>query len=282
MTGSNIQRERIVALEQQLVVAQKMEAAGRIAADIAHDFANLLTPIMIYSELVARSLPPDSNLHAHLQEIRNAAERAAELAHRLLGFSRHETIEHRVVDLNWLILDMDRLLRRLLTADIELVTSPAPEPGCVKVDPLRIEQVLINLAINARDAMPDGGKVMISTSNVPYRDTEPGSGQQVMLSITDDGIGMTEEVKSRIFEPFFTTKEAGKGTGLSLSICHDIVSQAGGRIAVESRPGKGTSFRIYLPSVEAEDEFPCAPDRTYSARSNCCTSSKQVGQKGSL
>ena len=148
---------------------------------------------------------------------------------------------------------MDKRLRRLLTADIELVTLPAAQPGCVEVDPHRIEQVIINLAINARDAMPDGGTLMISTSDGSSRDSEPESGRHVTLTVSGDGVGMTEEVKSSIFEPFFTTKGAGKRTGLGLSICHDIVSQAGGRITVESRPGRGTSFRIYLPRAEAWD-----------------------------
>ena len=246
------QRERIAALELKLQQAQKMEAVGRLAAGIVHDFANLLTPIMAYSELVAASLPSDSNFQARLRVIRKAAERATELAQAILAFSRREATEPRVIDLNQLILETDWLLRLLLTADIQLVSLAAPHLGLVKIDPHRIEQVLINMATNARDAMPSGGKLIISSSNVSARDTEARLVQHVMLTITDEGVGMTEELKSRIFEPFFTTKEAGKGTGLGLSICRDIVTEAGGRITVESQPGEGTTFRIYLPGVEAE------------------------------
>ena len=252
MTGTGAQRERKAALELQLEQARNMEDVVRIAGGIAHDLANLLTPIITYSELVAGSLSPDSDLQAHMRQIRMAAERAAELAQRLLAFFRRKATEPRVVDLNQLILEMDRLLRLLLTADIELVTLPAPQLGFVRVDLNGIERVLINLATNAHDGMPYGGKLIISTSNVSSRDPEARAGRQVMLTITDEGVGMTEEVKSRIFEPFFTTKEAGKGTGLGLSICNEIVTQAGGRITVESEPGKGTSFRVYLPMVEAE------------------------------
>ena len=265
MTEADPEHEQIARLQRQLYQAQKMEAVGQLAGGVAHDFNNLLTVIMSYSELVGRGLPPDSELQAFLDEIKKAAERASTLALQLLAFSRRESAEARVLDLNDLILDMDRLLRRLLGADVELVTLPASDLCFVKADAHQLEQVVVNLAINARDAMPDGGKVVIMTSNV---DSCCGlcemAEAHVMMTVRDDGVGMTEEVEVRVFERFFTTKEAGKGTGLGLATSQEIVTRAGGRITVESCPGQGTDFTVCLPRVEADKTSAPAGDASRS------------------
>jgi CheY-like chemotaxis protein len=244
-----------------------MESIGRLAGGIAHDFNNLLTPIMGYATLGSMYLTPEHPTQGHLDEVRKAAERAASLTHQLLAFSKGQLIEPRVIDLNNLVLNMNELLRRIIGEDIELVTLPARDLDLVKVDPGQIEQVLLNLVINARDAMLQGGKLIIETANVHSGTEEahqhPGSssGKQVMLSVADSGIGMTEEVKAHLFEPFFTTKEKGKGTGLGLATCYGIIEQSGGRIEVDSTVGEGTTFRIYLPATtEACDSLPAVAE----------------------
>jgi signal transduction histidine kinase/DNA-binding response OmpR family regulator len=254
-------------LQEQLLQSQKMESIGRLAGGIAHDFNNLLTPIMGYATLGSMYLTPEHPTQGHLDEVRKAAERAASLTHQLLAFSKGQLIEPKVIDLNNLVLNMNELLRRIIGEDIELVTLPAPDLDLVKVDPGQIEQVLLNLVINARDAMLQGGKLIIETANVHSGTGEahqhPGSssGKQVMLSVTDSGIGMTEEVKAHLFEPFFTTKEKGKGTGLGLATCYGIIEQSGGRIEVDSTVGEGTTFRIYLPATtEACDSLPAVAE----------------------
>ena len=252
-------QERSV-LEDQLQQSQKMDAVGQLAGGIAHDFNNLLTAILGYSQLGITMVPADSRLMAHLQEIQRAAQRAADLTQQLLAFSRRQIIEQRWFNLNELILNTHKMLRRLIGEDIELVTVPQPDLGLAKVDPGQISQVLVNLAINARDAMLSGGKLSIETSNVTISpdltsqvaDLVPG--KYVVLAVSDNGIGMTEEIRARIFEPFFTTKEQGKGTGLGLSTCYGIVKQHGGHISVCSESGKGTTFKLYLPRVDSAVE----------------------------
>ena len=243
-------------LETQLLQAHKMESVGRLASGLAHDFGNMLTPILSYSELVSRALDPESKLQGYLQEIQKAAERAADLTHQLLAFSRRQVTEPRALSLSDLVLDMNNMLRRLMDEDIEQVTLLAPDLGMVRVDPGQMQQVIVNLVINACHAMPDGGQLVIETANVTLskeyarRHPEAKPGRHVMLTVSDRGIGMTEDVKAHLFEPFFTTKETGRGTGLGLSTCYGIVKQCGGHITVDSEQGKGTTFKIYLPRVE--------------------------------
>jgi len=245
-------------LEQQFLQSQKMEAVGQLAGGIAHDFNNLLTAINGYSELTLARLAPDDRLRHNLEEIRKAGNRAASLTRQLLAFSRKQMLQPKVLDLNLVVSDLEKMLRRLIGENIELRTVLDRDLGSVKADPGQVEQVVMNLVVNARDAMPHGGKVTIETANV-YLDEEyvkhhvaVRSGAYVMLAINDNGCGMTAETKARIFEPFFTTKELGKGTGLGLSTVYGIVKQSGGSIWAYSEVGKGTTFRMYLPRVSED------------------------------
>ncbi len=243
--------------EAQLRQAQKMEAVGRLAGGVAHDFNNLLTVIRGYSELLLARLSPDDPVRKDMTEVKKAADRASGLTRQLLSFSRRQFIAPKVVDLNTLITNMDGMLRRLLGEDIvELCTELSPQAGAIRADPGQIEQVVMNLAVNARDAMPKGGRLTIETHNVTIGNNarqntsvvKPGS--YVLLAVRDTGHGMDAETQSHLFEPFFTTKEKGKGTGLGLSTVYGIVKQNGGHITVESKPGQGATFKIYFPLVE--------------------------------
>jgi two-component system cell cycle sensor histidine kinase/response regulator CckA len=233
-------------LEAQLRQAQKMEAVGRLAGGIAHDFNNLLTAIAGYSEFLIGGLG-DEKLRRHAQEINKASARAAALTGQLLAFSRRQVLQPRVLDLNAVVSDMDMMLRRLIGEDVELVTTLEPELSPVRADPTQVEQVIVNLAVNARDAMPHGGSVTIETANVTIDDDS-----HVELRLTDTGVGMTEEERHQLFDPFFTTKEGG--TGLGLATVYGIVDQSGGTIEVDSAPGLGSSFRILLPAAEGAVE----------------------------
>ena len=270
--NAGLHEERVQA-EEQLSQAQKMESVGQLAGGVAHDFSNLLTVIMGFSQLLLEEAPPESPTNNYLQEIQKATERAANLTNQLLAFSRRQVIEPKVIDLNGLVMNLDNMLRRLIGEDIELVTLPAANLEPVKADPGQIEQVLINLAVNAQDAMGEGGKLTIETANVTldagyvrqHGDASPG--RHVMLTVSDTGMGMSEEVQDYIFEPFFTTKEVGKGTGLGLATCFGIVQQSGGHIEVRSEPGRGTSFKVYLPvTEEASEDQPEIVDSSSSAQ----------------
>ena len=253
-------------LEEQFRQAQKMQAVGRLAGGVAHDFNNLLTIINGYSEMVLERLPTEDPFYAQIGEIRKAGERAAALTRQLLAFSRRQVLEPHVLDLNTLIADVSKMLCRLIGEDVNMITVKGHRLGRVMADPGQIEQILMNLAVNSRDAMPGGGKLTIETADVELDEefarnhfpTKPGS--YVMLAVNDTGCGMTPEVMVHIFEPFFTTKEKGKGTGLGLATVYGIVKQSGGYIWVDSEPGKGTTVKIYLPRVEQPAEVLASPE----------------------
>jgi nitrogen-specific signal transduction histidine kinase/CheY-like chemotaxis protein len=254
------------SLEAQLLQAQKMECVGRLAGGVAHDFNNLLGVITGYGELLRRRVGADPRLRKYVDDILKAAARASELTRQLLAFSRKQVLQPKILDLNAVVGDLERMLRRLIGEDVQLATVLEDQLGPVRADPGQMEQVLMNLAVNARDAMSKGGRLTIETANVTLDDGycrhEPGvsPGRYAMLAVRDTGHGMAPEVRARVFEPFFTTKEAGKGTGLGLATVHGIVKQSGGHVSVESEPGHGTTFRIYLPRTDADgDEAPPAP-----------------------
>ncbi|PYP00978.1 MAG: hybrid sensor histidine kinase/response regulator [Gemmatimonadetes bacterium] len=263
-----------VQLEQQLRQAQKMEAVGRLAGGIAHDFNNILTAITGYADLLLEDLRPSDSRHQDVAEIRKAADRAAGLTRQLLAFSRQQVLQPSVIDVRTLVGDLEKMLGRLLGEDVELSTRLAPDTGRVKADPGQLEQVLMNLAVNARDAMPQGGKLTLETSNVDLSegyaaDHYPARpGPYVMIAVTDSGTGMSEETQAHMFEPFFTTKEKGKGTGLGLATVYGIIKQSGGFIWVYSELGHGTTFKLYLPRVDESADLSRgpAPARSPAAR----------------
>jgi len=256
--AEDVSEQRV--LERQLRMAQKMEAIGRLSGGIAHDFNNLLGVIIGYIQVIKRNLVPGQSLHEYAEEIEKASQRAVSLTRQLLAFSRQQILEPVILNLNTLVADMEKMLPRLIGEDIQLHLILDPAIGQVKADPGQIEQVLMNLAVNARDAMPDGGKLTIQTANSEideiFAREHPGSipGQYVMLTVTDTGIGMDQEIQVRIFEPFFTTKDRDKGTGLGLATVYGVVKQSNGYITVDSESGKGASFKIYLPLIDQPAE----------------------------
>jgi PAS domain S-box-containing protein len=245
-------------LQEKLRQSQKMEAIGRLAGGIAHDFNNLLTVINGYTGLALLDLQQGDHLRDHIKQIEKASGRAADLIRQLLAFSRRQILQMVVLDLNSLLRNLEKMLRRVLGEDIDLLTTLAEDLGRVRLDPGQMEQVIMNLAVNASDAMPAGGKLTIETANVELDEAYAGThiavtpGHYVRLSVSDTGVGMTREVREKLFEPFFTTKEKGKGTGLGLATVYGIIKQSGGNIWVYSEPGQGTTFKIYLPRVEDE------------------------------
>jgi len=243
-------------LENQLLQSQKMEAVGRLAGGVAHDFNNILTAVLGYSDLLLRQIQPGHPMHRQLSEIKKAGEFAASLTHQLLAFSRRQELQPKVLSLNDAVGNIQKMLRRLIDEDIRIMILPDKNAGNVKADPAQLGQVIMNLAVNARDAMPRGGILTIETSNaicekdgVPCQTHGIPAGEYVKLTLSDTGTGMTDEVKQHLFEPFFTTKEKGQGTGLGLATCYGIVKQSGGCIVVESAVGQGSSFHVYLPRV---------------------------------
>jgi two-component system, cell cycle sensor histidine kinase and response regulator CckA len=252
--------------DEQLRQSQKMEAVGRLSGGIAHDFNNLLGVIIGYSESIEYRLAANDPLRKSAEEIRKAGERAASLTHQLLAFSRQQILQPQILDLNALVTDMGKMLRRVIGTDIDLTTKLATDLGHVKAEQSQIEQVIVNLVVNARDAMPEGGKLLIETSNLDVSENLASSfpflqpGPYVLLTVIDTGVGMPPETQRHIFEPFFTTKGPGKGTGLGLATVYGVVKQSGGGVIVESEPGKGSTFKIFLPQTH-ESNVAHIPDK---------------------
>jgi PAS domain S-box-containing protein len=265
-------------LEDQLRQSQKMEAVGMLAGGIAHDFNNLLTIISGYSQMLLSSLRDEDENRTSVEQIMKAGERAAALTRQLLTFSRRQVVRPKVLDLNTEIASTAVMLRRLIGEHIELRIVEGPDLGKVHADAGQLEQVILNLAVNSRDAMPEGGTLILETQNVDFEEPYPGphttlkSGRYAMLAVTDTGVGMDAATLSRLFEPFFTTKEQGRGTGLGLSTVYSIVKQSGGEIVVYSEPGHGTCVKIYFPSIS---EFP-SEDQAEKAAENTRTGSETI------
>ena len=248
------------SLESQFRQAQRLEAVGRLAGGVAHDFNNILTAITGYADLLLEDLGPEDPHRADVEEIRASALRAGALTRQLLAFSRKQVFQTRVLDLNTVVRTLDKMLRRLIGEDVKLELALGAGLGAVRADPGQIEQVVLNLAVNSRDAMPSGGRLTIQTANVEFDEAYLGRhagatpGRYVMLAVTDTGVGMSEETRAHLFEPFYTTKEQGKGTGLGLSTVYGIVKQSGGYVWVYSEPGLGATFKVYLPQVDEKPE----------------------------
>ena len=262
-------------LESQFFQAQKMEAVGRLAGGIAHDFNNLLTVILGYTELLEEEEFQKITVASNVQAIREAAQKASTLTQNLLAFSRKQRLEPKVIDLNELVDGMQSILKPLLGENIEIVKRPSPELAFVHADASQLEQVILNLAVNSKDAMEEGGKLIIATENVHFSEEslkprlEMRPGRYVMLSLSDTGAGMDKEVKSHLFEPFFTTKESGRGTGLGLATVYGIIKQSNGFIYVYSEPGRGTTFKLYFPRIDekpVESPTQAAPEEHLSGR----------------
>ena len=242
-----------------------MEAIGQLAGGVAHDFNNLLTVICGYGDLLKKQPDLSAAAREYSDEILEAARRASQLTRQLLAFGRRQVLQSRIVNLNHIVADLEKLLARLIGEDVELRTDYGADLGAVKVDPGQIEQVIMNLAVNARDAMPDGGQLTITTANVDFDSIHVDeeallqSGPYVMLAVSDTGTGMDKETAQRIFEPFFTTKDFGKGTGLGLAMAHGIVKQSGGDIRVYTEPGLGATFEVYLPRLDRAEEVLVEP-----------------------
>lgn len=270
--------QKVDLIEEQLRQSQKMEAVGRLAGGVAHDFNNLLTAILIYSDLMLNALDERDPLRRHVEEIQKAGNRAASLTRQLLAFSRKQILQPKVFNLNSTVRDMKDMMARLIGEDIELITSFDRRLNDIEADAGQIEQVIMNLIINARDAMPQGGQIVIETTNIALgqdsdlrRTTSLQPGEYVRLSIRDTGCGMDSQTASRIFDPFFTTKGEGKGTGLGLSTVYGIVSQSGGSIEVESKLGGGTTFRVYLPGLAKKGQAHEEQDSRVVAQSSSAT-----------
>lgn len=240
--------------EEQLRQAQKMEAIGQLAGGVAHDFNNIMTVIKGYCELALESMREDNLARSHVQEIERAADRAASLTRQLLAFSRKQVLQPIILSPNTVIEELKKMLRRLVREDIDLIITLDPELGRARVDRGQLEQVILNLVVNARDAMPDGGKLVIRTANVDVSERQD-DGKYVMVAVSDNGVGMDELTRKRVFEPFFTTKEVGKGTGLGLSTVYGIVTQSGGFIELDTAPMEGTTFKVYLPRLEQPEDL---------------------------
>jgi PAS domain S-box-containing protein len=274
ITDAKLSEMALRCSEEKLQQSQKMEAVGRLAGGVAHDFNNLLTVIGGYCSMSLHDMDTTHPLHKSITEIQKASERAASLTGQLLAFSRKQMLQPRVMQLNDVLRNMEKMLRRLIGEDVHLSTVFDTSLGHVKADPGQIEQVIMNLAVNARDAMPRGGKLTLSTSNVRvdeqsnYRNRTLEIGEYVLLAISDNGVGMTSEVKAHLFEPFFTTKGIGKGTGLGLATCYGIICQSGGDIRVYSEANSGTTFKIYLPRTDAPLDSAMAADSTQLSAGN--------------
>ena len=264
ITSQKRSEEERAKLWAQLLQAQKMESVGRMAGGVAHDFNNLLTVINGYSDLLLQQITPEDPIQEPISEIRKAGARATSLSRQLLVFSREQVVRPKVFDLNEVIGEVEKMLGGVLGDDIRIETSLSPSLGSIMADAGQFHQVLVNLIVNARDAMPGGGKILIETLNVDLdqgyalQHPELAPGPYVLMTVSDDGLGMSEEVRSHLFEPFFTTKKQGEGTGLGLATVYGIIKQTGGAIFVYSEPGAGATFKIYLPRVDeaikAEDE----------------------------
>ena len=252
--------EALRRTEKQLIQSQRLEALGRLAGGISHDFNNLLTVILGYGDIMKRHLPEADPLRRNLDEIIKASERATALTRQLIAFSRKQVMHPQILDLNTVVADLDETLRGMIGEDVELRVERQTCLGNIKADPMQLERVIMNLVVNARDAMPQGGTLSIETGDLSFDESDErdqpsvAPGDYVMLAISDTGCGMSEDTRQHLFEPFFTTKELGKGTGLGLSIVYGIVKQSGGDIWVNSEEGRGTTFKIYFPRVEVDTE----------------------------